>query len=292
MSDPVPDRPLISSLANERVRFLRRLHAADERRRHRLFLLEGVRLVAEALAAGVRPVLILYVPEDLARTPRGQALLEQLPGLPAFPCTERVLQAVATTVTPQGIVSVVAVPPAPSRLTGPLAVVLDAWRDPGNVGTLLRTAEASGLVGGVFLVDCVDAYNPKVVRAAMGAHFYLPLWSDATWAEVRQHLAGRPVWLAAVREGLPYDQVDWTRPAALIVGSEAHGPGPEARAIATGQVHIPMGGRAESLNAAIAAAIIIFEAARQRRQRQTIQTAPATTERGRSGTAQGEGVAD
>ncbi len=252
----------------------------------------GLAIQRLRLAAGVRP-----------RGPIAAIVqLAQERGLPIEYVDRRLLDRLTGGANHQGVVA--EVPPfayAPleaifRRLQASpepgLVLVLDHLQDPQNFGTLLRTAEASGLVGGVFLVDCVDAYNPKVVRAAMGAHFYLPLWPDASWAEVRQHLAGRPVWLAAVREGLPYDQVDWTRPAALIVGSEAHGPGPEARAIATGQVHIPMGGRAESLNAAIAAAIIIFEAARQRRQRQTIQTAPATTERGRSGTAQGEGVAD
>jgi len=143
--------------------------------------------------------------------------------------------------------------------------VLDGVRDPGNLGTILRAAEASGVVRTVALVDCADAYGPKVVRAAMGAHFHLTILADATWSEVERLVAGRPVWLAEMRGGVAYDGVDWRRDSALIVGGEAAGASGEAERLATGVVSIPMAGRAESLNAAMAASIIVFEAARQRR---------------------------
>jgi TrmH family RNA methyltransferase len=111
----------------------------------------------------------------------------------------------------------------------------------------------------------VDATNPKVVRGAMGAHFCLAV-EALEWPAVAERVAGRAVWLADATGGIAYDVVDWTMPSALIVGSESTGAGEEAAALATGRVSIPMAGEAESLNAAMAAAVLLFEAARQRQQ--------------------------
>jgi len=209
---------------------------------------------------------VLVAPELLGRTGRGAQLLDRLREFPCLAVTERVLESVSDTVTSQGVVAVLPAPqPEASRDLGPLLLVLDGVRDPGNLGTILRAAEASGVVRTVALVGCADAYSPKVVRAAMGAHFHLALLSDSSWGEVERLVAGRPTWLAEMRGGVPYDEVDWRRDSALIVGGEAAGASFEAERIATGKVSIPMAGRAESLNAAMAASILVFEAARQRR---------------------------
>jgi TrmH family RNA methyltransferase len=145
-----------------------------------------------------------------------------------------------------------------------LFLILDAVRDPGNLGTILRSGEAAG-VGQVLLAPgTVDLYNPKVVRGAMGAHFRLPVFSH-DWPDISKQTSGRAVWLAHAAGDTTYDAVDWTQPSALIVGGEASGAGQEAAQIATGRVSIPMTGGAESLNAAMAATVILFEAARQRR---------------------------
>jgi TrmH family RNA methyltransferase len=144
-----------------------------------------------------------------------------------------------------------------------LALVADRMSDPGNLGTLLRSASAAG-VQAVFLTeDTVDAYNPKVVRGAMGAHFRLPLLAT-TASALRQALAGLDVWLAEAGAGEAYDGVDWRRPSALVIGGEAHGPRQEVRALCAGSVHVPMHAGTESLNAAVAASVILFEIARQR----------------------------
>jgi TrmH family RNA methyltransferase len=194
------------------------------------------------------------------------ALLEALDPRLVLEATDRVLAAVSETVTPQGIVAICPLPegPAPASL-GPLLLVLDGVRDPGNLGTILRAAEASGVVRVVALVGCVDPYSPKVVRSGMGAHFHLQVATPPDWQGVEQLARGRPVWLAAMRKGVYYDQVDWRQDSALVVGGEATGASGEASRLATGSVTIPMAGRAESLNAAMAASVLVFEAARQRR---------------------------
>lgn len=255
----------ISSPENPKVKELRALTRRSVRYRERLFLVEGVRLTEEALAAGYPLHLALYVPERLGETPRGAALLERLQSMAtAFPTVPKVLDSIAETVTPQGVVAAVPFPEGPAE-PGDLVLILDRLRDPGNCGTILRTAEAAG----VSLVYCapgtVDPFSPKVVRAGMGAHFRLPLRLSG-WPELREVLSDRPVWLAEARGGRPYDAVDWRGPVALIVGGEAEGPGEEARALATGTVSIPMPGPAESLNAAVAAGVLLFEALRQRRR--------------------------
>lgn len=256
----------ITSPSNERIRFIRSLYRTSVRRKEGLFVVEGVRLVEEALNAGAVPDLVLVAPEQLERTPRGAALLSRLLAFRCWPVTEPVLKAISDTVTPQGVIAVFPVPkPPPRPIQGPVVLVLDRIRDPGNAGTLLRSADASGVVRTVAFVDSVDAYAPKVVRAAMGAHFRLIVVEDVHWADLLPGLAERPRWLATAHGGVPYDQVDWRTDCALILGGEAEGASPEAEAAASGKVTIPMAGPTESLNAAMAGTILLFEAARVRR---------------------------
>lgn len=254
----------ITSLENPKVRLLRSLHRRRRRYSERLFLLEGVRLLEEAFRAGVTPTLVLYLPERLQETPRGQALLERLHTLEtAFPTTPSILDAIADTVTPQGVVAAVPFPDPAPRPDGPI-LVLDQVRDPGNCGTILRTAEAAGVREVLCAPGTVDPFEPKAVRAGMGAHFHLPVRS-ASWDEIAAACQGMQVLLAEVEGGSPYDQVDWHLPTALIVGGEAEGASAEAHRLATSLVSIPMAGAAESLNVTVATGILLFEALRQRR---------------------------
>ncbi len=255
---------LISSLENPKLQELRSLYRRNVRYRERLFLVEGVRLVEEALKAGCPVHLALYVPERLEETARGQALLAQLAGQStAFPATSRVLDRFTDTVTSQGVVAAVPFPELPPRPEG-LVLVLDSVRDPGNCGTILRTAEAAGVRLTYIARGTVDPFNPKVVRAGMGAHFRLPL-RIAGWEQISSALASSRVLLAEVHGEAPYDQVDWRSVDALIVGGEAEGAGSRAQALATRTVSIPMAGDAESLNVAVATGILLFESLRQRR---------------------------
>jgi RNA methyltransferase, TrmH family len=268
-SDREGESTLITSLTNARIKEARRLQRRRDRHELGQLLLEGVRLVRDAVDAGVRPVVVFYVPEAMVSSASGTALLEQLTALRVDlqPCSEPVFASLAETQTPQGIAAVVPLPRSEAPPAPSFTLILDRVRDPGNAGTLLRAAEAAGVELVIFGPDTVDPFNDKVVRAAMGAHFRLPLFTASDWTAVQTRLGlGQRLYLAEAEAPLDYDGVDWTAPAALVVGGEADGAGPAARAQAT-PIAIPMVGGVESLNAGVAGAVILFEAARQRRQR-------------------------
>jgi TrmH family RNA methyltransferase len=261
---------VISSASNPHVKRLRSLRDLPrERRRERSLFLEGVRLVSHALAAGAELRLALYAPEQLQATPEGQALLERLAvGYGCYEASAAVVAAASDTQHSQGVVAAFAWPELQPQ--GGLRLVIDAVQDPGNVGTLLRSAEAAG----VGLVLCArgsaDVYGPKVLRAAMGAHFSLPIRADQHWDEIGAELSPCPIIYAAdAGAAMPYYAADWKQPAALIIGSEAHGVSEEGLGWATHRIAIPMLGRAESLNAGVAGSVILFEALRQRSRGRT-----------------------
>jgi len=257
---------MITSLANEKVKYARSLRRRRQRRREGRFLVEGIRLLEEAVRAGCIPALLFFQPER-AETPQAQAILARLraDAVPCFAVSEPVLRSLSETVTPQGFVAVVPQPQLPAPESPNLVLVLDRLRDPGNLGTILRTAAAAGVDELLLGPGTVDPYNPKVVRAGMGAHFRLPLTIGLNWSQIAERLRGLSVWLADARGERVYDGVDWRQPSALIVGGEARGASDEAAALAHGRLRIPMHGGMESLNAAMATAIILFEAVRQRR---------------------------
>lgn len=231
-----------------------------------LAVLEGVRLAQEALRSGVALEYALWSESLLARE-RGVALLEELrrARVPLHPCTPEALERAADTETPQGIIAVFRPPAWTFSDLGPgLVLVLDNLQDPGNLGTVVRTLEALG-GGGAAVCGGVDPYNPKVVRGAMGSLFRLPLVRGElaeTLAALRA--AGRRIYVAdAAGESLPWT-VDLAAATALVVGNEGAGPSAESHAAADGSIRIPMAGRAESLNAGVAASLLVYEALRRR----------------------------
>ncbi len=268
---------MITSPANPHVKIIRSLAThRKERSRERLFVLEGVRLISDARAAHATLPLLLYDPEQLASTPAGSALLAQIADLPqSYPATSRVIAAATDTMTPQGVVALAQMPnwdaatlPAPAHPAAPV-LVLDTLQDPGNAGTLLRSAVAAGVQAVLTTTGTVDLYSPKVVRAGMSAHFVLPLLPDLTWDAIHTtlHTLLGPtpqIYAADMHGDVPYYAADWLQPAALIIGNEAHGISAAARAAATQLLSIPMCASTESLNAAIAGSVILFEALRQR----------------------------
>ena len=259
---------MITSIQNPRVKAARKLVDRKERYATGMLLAEGVRIIDDAVQCGVQPIVVFYDPIAAETNPAAAALLATMEasGTDCQPCTPEVFATLTSTVTPQGVVAVLPLPlnrPLPAPLT--FALVLDAVRDPGNAGTLLRSAAAAGVQAVIFGPQTVDPFNDKVLRSGMGAHFRVPLRICPTWEQVRQILGPRPdLFLAEAGAQLAYDQVDWRVPCALIVGGEASGAGAPARAEATA-IAIPMHSHVESLNAAVAGSIILFEAARQRR---------------------------
>lgn len=257
---------MITSTTNPHVKQIKTLTGdRRERRREQLFVLEGVRLVANALDSGAELTLTLYAPEQLASSEAGAALLPRLLAQPrSFEAAANVVAAAAETVSPQGVVALARWPVLEAGQPG-IMLVLDALQDPGNLGTLLRSAEACGVTRVLCSRGTVDVYSPKVVRAAMGAHFRLPIEQDMEWHALGQACTGVDhIYASAAGATMPYYAADWRQPSALIVSNEANGVSDEAAAYATRQISIPMRGGAESLNAGVAGSVILFEALRQR----------------------------
>jgi TrmH family RNA methyltransferase len=246
------------------VKYVRSLYRRRIRHRERHFVIEGLRLLDEALKAGVVPTLTFFTP-DLSNSQRGRELLAVIEDLPSerFVVTDTVMRVLSDTVSPQGILAVVPFLELPSPEKPWLVLVVDRVRAPGNLGTILRSAEAAGASQVILTPATVDVYNPKVVRGAMGAHFHLPIAARVSWSKVTEDLEDRQILLAEVKGETIYYEVDWTKPSVLIVSSEVEGATQEAKRLATQRIVIPIQGKAESLNVAVAASVILFEAARQ-----------------------------
>ncbi len=224
-------------------------------------------LVSEALASGLDVVEVYAEPEA------DEAVLRSIQGtgIDLFLVEAGALGSVLDTVASRAIAAVVRQPAhsASDLASDAPVLVLAGLSDPGNVGTLIRTAEAAGFAGIVLAGDAVDPFNPKVVRAAAGALFRLPVLSLA-WDEATTMLRddGRPVVATVVADGADYDTVDLRR-AAIVLGNEAHGLDPAQAADADLRITIPMAGPTESLNVAAAGAILCFASWQQRRHDST-----------------------
>jgi TrmH family RNA methyltransferase len=251
-------------------KLIRDLKRRKARERRGIIVAEGRRLVDDALASGAR-VLGVVVADDVAA--RGSALTVRRAGelgVPVETVPREQFDTMADTDTPGGVLAAVEwepraledLPPPPPR---GVALVLDAVQDPGNAGTMLRTAHALGAWCAVALDGTADLRNPKVVRGAMGAHFRLPMAEAAfpdfaAWA--RRHGVAPCL---AVQDGEPLSDLSLAGPrVALVVGSEGHGVREAWREHESRRVTIPMRQGAESLNAAVAAGILLYELLRAR----------------------------
>jgi len=273
---------MITSASNQHIAFLHSLHAAKGRTTEQAFLIEGPHLLTAALDAHVRPRLIVYDPEGLGRNADGRRLLARIAeaeasGVEAFEATPVALARACDTQSPQGVVAAVSLADvAPDTVRArrrgrsrTMLLALDALADPGNLGTILRSALAADVDEVLLGPNCADPYAPKVVRAAAGVHFHLPVRPQLSWDEIAERFAGAPstrqILVAEAHARTPYDACDLTERTGLIIGAEAHGVSPRAAHLATERISIPMWNKVESLNAAIAASVILFEGARQRR---------------------------
>jgi len=254
---------MITSPQNQTIKRVRHLqNRSKARQQEGAFVVEGLRLVEEALLYGWDPDIVLFT-EDLDQ--RGWDIVNGFRGkeVPTLQVSPEVMKAASDTQTPQGLLAVLPMKGQPQPRKKDFVLLADQVRDPGNLGTLLRTALAAGVDTVLLPPGTVDPHSPKVVRAGMGAHFRLPV-HKTSWEEILHQLSELTVFVADVDRGLPYTEADFQQPLALIIGNEVRGPGRKAQAAATQAVHIPMPGDAESLNAAIAGAILVFEVVRQR----------------------------
>lgn len=256
---------MITSSSNSKIKLVRALQTqARHRKSEAAFVAEGVRLVEEAIAVNWHINFILY---DQTLSERGKTLIKDLQeqsNADVFEVQPELMAEISDTETPQGILAVLQGQMLPLPAAPDFVILADQMRDPGNMGTLLRTAEAAGADAVLLTPGTVDAFSPKVIRGGMGAHFHLPI-QQKPWHEIQCYLKGLAVFLAISGTGTPLWEADLRQPCALLIGGEAFGASPMGEAFATHRVTIPMPGRAESLNAAVAGAILITEVLRQRR---------------------------
>jgi TrmH family RNA methyltransferase len=250
------------------------LQKRSSRWTERAFVAEGAELLRTALAAGITVESVYLAPEGSQDQVTNEVCQEAVrAGARLFPLAAGVLERVADTVTPQPVLSVLpmlapAAPPAPLRPQDqPLVVVMVDVRDPGNAGTVLRTADAAGVSAVVFAAESVDPYNPKTVRASAGSIFHVPFSVQDDPAVLAGSLreSGYRTLGTVVAGGSDYAELDWSVPTALFLGNESAGLGQDLLGRLGGTVGITMAGRAESLNVGVACAVICFEALRQRR---------------------------
>ncbi len=255
---------MITSRQNPKIKNIRLLNSQGKaRKKQAAFVIEGIRIVEEALRSGQTLEMLIYTP-DLDERGLELVNLFKARGIFCEDVTPEVLSAASDTESPQGILAVVAHNPPTLPVSPSFLLIADQIRDPGNLGTLMRTALAAGADGLILSQGTVDPLSPKVVRAGMGAHFRLPYLSTS-WPEIRQLCSGLSVFLADMNQGNCLWESDLVQPLVLVIGGEAHGSGNQARQLADQQIHIPMHGGTESLNAAAAGAILLFEVDRQRR---------------------------
>lgn len=256
----------ITSLQNERVKLAHALQTqAKARRREGKLVVEGVRLLNDALNCGLMPEYVFYLGSEATLDRLAYKLFRRLNDLnaPFLSVSAEVMAHVTDLETPPGILAVLPRPDLPAPESPSLVLALDGINNPGNLGSVLRTAAAAGADLVILAPGTVDPYNPKVLRGGMGAHFRLPL-VQATWPDIAARYGHLNTYLAEASGETPYYAVDWLRPSMIIVGGEAHGAGAAARQVAGRTITIPMAAQTESLNAAVAAGIILYEVQRQR----------------------------
>jgi TrmH family RNA methyltransferase len=261
---------LLTSIHNPLIQLTRTLlRERSARSENGLFIAEGIRLADEVMKSSILPRFILHA-NNLSN--EGSELLNyfRTQDVRIINVPPDLMDRISATETSQGIL--MALPLLTSLLpdSSDLVLILDQLRDPGNMGTILRSAAAAG-VKSIFLTPgCVDPFMPKVVRSAMGAHFRLSI-HIADWVAIESYCLEQckpplEVLIADSGSGISCWETNLKTPIALVIGSEAEGPGNEAHRIAKGTIHIPMPGNFESLNAGVAASILLFEIIRQRQK--------------------------
>ena len=293
---------MITGIHNAQVqRVIQYLNKGKKRKTDGVFVVEGIKMITEAPSASV---VQLFVSASFARRMEGERhrvppvrgrrgeekILSPMKRkeenrvflLPVKPevVSDEVFARMSDTQSPQGVLAVLKQPgyTLEQILDGgkkaPLLLLLEHLQDPGNLGTILRSAEGAGVSGVILSADSVDLFNPKVVRSTMGAIFRLPFFYaenfSQTICEIKKK--GIRIFAADLEGSRDYDLEDYTAPSAFLIGNESRGLSEEAKALADRRIFIPMEGKLESLNAAVSAAVLVYEGARQRRRVRDLTT--------------------
>lgn len=260
---------ILTSLKNPLVKHVRKLHQGKFRRAQQQFLVEGTHLLQEALATRHSLEIVCSTVAWQARYPElwQQAIASADLVVTVAP---EVVTAMATTVSPDGVVAIAPQPPSVtvSSAQPSLGIAVETLQDPGNLGTLIRTAAAAGSDGIWLSPDSVEVTHPKVLRASAGQWFRLPLAPNIDLLNQinRWQQGGVQVVATAAQQGAPYWVIDWCVPTVILLGNEGAGLSAPVTAAVDQAVTIPMAAAVESLNVSVAAAILLFEARRQRLQ--------------------------
>lgn len=258
---------MITSTANDKIKHVAALQQkAGLRREESLFVIEGGRLFWEAPDSLVKEV---YVTERFGEN-ADEKMKEKLARTGYETVSEQVFAKMSDTKAPQGILAVLTQQRYEREaLLGesPLLLLLENIQDPGNLGTIMRTAEGAGVTGAILSSGCADIYQPKVVRSTMGSLFRVPFYrTEDLYQEIKFLQKNNVNVCAAYLEGsVCYDAVNYQNPSAFLIGNEGNGLLRETAMAADARIRIPMAGKLESLNAAVSAALLVYEAARQRR---------------------------
>lgn len=265
---------MITSVANAKVKRLVNLgKKAKARYNEGVFIVEGIKMFLEAPAEWIKEV---YVSERfLEKNP-----LEKFQGIRYEVVSDEVFQKISDTQTPQGVLCVMKIPKYTlmdlwkRNKKQPLFLLLEDIQDPGNLGTMFRTGEGAGIDGVIMTKNTVDIFNPKVIRSTMGSIYRVPfvITDDILQVITDLQTGGATVYAAHLKESVDYDLQDYTKPTAFLIGNEANGLKDETATQADCHIKIPMKGQVESLNAAVASSILMYEAARQKTK--SISNAP------------------
>lgn len=258
---------------NPLIKEVRALRNKSGREEKGLYFIEGARFVAEALKENIR-IRYVVVSETFSSGSGSYELLKKLNDteINCYVVPDSLFASISDTQTPQGILAVLGLERKQlmdAELSGGLLVILDTIKDPGNMGAIIRTADAAGCTGVIVPDGCVDVFNPKVLRSTMGSIFHVPVYHCSNIVEAMNIArdSGFILCAAHLEGSISIYEADLSGQVALIIGSEAEGIGNETAENSDLLIRIPMEGRAESLNASVAAGIMIFEAMRQKKYR-------------------------
>lgn len=274
---------MISSAANAQIKYLIKLQEKNAvRKKEQVYVCEGQKMFFEVLQYARKDIVKAYFSESFYRECKGRKEFpnlgnfeEILSEIPFEVVADTVFREISQTVTPQGVLAVVRQPEYSLEMLmggtdgqSSRLLLLEDLRDPGNLGTILRTAEGAGMTGVILSRESVDMFNPKVIRSTMGAIYRVPFIYVQDFIALLDQLkvCGFTVYAAHLAGAVEYDIPRYPVRTAMIIGNEANGLSEEAAKMADTRIRIPMAGKVESLNAAVAAAILMYEIKRQERE--------------------------